>query len=225
MGGGGFDGLLVTLRKSQSPNIRRTALHDFFDACLPDTMKQLPVYVHHIYILLDPISSIELIRLVEHHADDDSNDSDLQDALSASLDYLCSKHEAFTIQPGTLPTLKSLPETKWADFSPPKDTAAYPTRRLRLRGLRAQWRQSHQSPTRLVRRVRFTDIGSPDTEEEYVAAPETISRGEMGRSLSAESREEWFLAPEEQGGTVERGKSVAALLREGKLKENAVVDI
>jgi hypothetical protein len=47
----------------------------------------------------------------------------------------------------------------------------------------------------------------------------------MGRSMSAESREEWFVAPEEQEGNVERGKSAAALLRERKLKENAVVDI
>jgi hypothetical protein len=188
-------------------------------------MKQLAVYIHHIYILLDPISTAELIRLLEERFDVDGNDSDLQDALSASLEYLYSKRDSLTNREGTLPNLKSLPETKWSTYSPPDKTSSHPSRRLRLRVLRAQWHKTHQPPARLFRKVRFSDIGSPETEEEYVIAPETMSRGELGRSLSSESRDEWFVAPEEQGGKVAKTKSVAALLREGNIEEEAVEDV
>lgn len=214
----------MTLRKFQSPNTRRKELHDFFDACLPETLKQLAVYIHHIYILLDPISTIELIRLLGERLESDGNDTDLQEAISASLKYLHSKHDSVTDRPGTLPNLKSLPETNWSVYAPPDTVASYPSRRLRLRVLRAQWHQSHQSPARLFRKVRFSDMGSPDTEE-YVTAPETISRGEMGRSLSSESRDEWFVAPEEQGGKVERTKSVSALIKDGNMEEEPVEEV
>ena len=84
--------------------------------------------------------------------------------------------------------------------------------------LRAEWRRSHQSPAKLFRKVRFIQTGTPDSEE-YFTALETVSRGSTGRSSSVESREEWFIAPEQPGGPVEPTKSVAGLLREGRLRE------
>ena len=62
---------------------------------------------------------------------------------------------------------------------------------------------------------------TPSTEE-FVTAPESSSRGSLRRSDSMESTDEWFIAAEEQGGPVERGKSVAGLMRERKMRAEAV---
>jgi hypothetical protein len=60
----------------------------------------------------------------------------------------------------------------------------------------------------------------------YVNASESLQA--IGRSLSNESREEWFVAPEDPGESVQRSKSVSGLLRAGMSRsehEMAVVDI
>jgi hypothetical protein len=210
---------LSHLRDSRSPNLKRKVLHDFFDACLPETMKQLPVYIHHIYMLLDPVSTNDLIHLLEQHLDLSSftsSDSDLHDAFNTSLSYLNSKRESLAIRPGKLPSFTSLDESNWSVFEP---IEGFPTRRARLRILRAQWLKSRTSPSKLLRKVRFTIQPTITEDSEFVTAPEEPwERRSSGRSSSTDSREEWFVAPEEQGGPVEPGKSVAGLLREGRIK-------
>ena len=60
-----------------------------------------------------------------------------------------------------------------------------------------------------MRKVRFASTEGVGTEKWY-AAPEGMGR------RGSEGKEEWFVAKEEQdGGDVERGKSVRGLLREG----------
>ena len=218
LGGGGFEGLLSRLRESQLPNLKRKALKEFFDACLPATMKQLPDYIHHVYMLLDPLSTMDLIRLVEHYINSltDNSDSELRAGLTSSLKYLTSKHESLAIQPGRLQSLLKIPEEQWS--TPPSERPHdYPCRRLRLQTLRREWRQSHQNPAKLIRKVRFSVSATAETSgtEEYVTAPETMpTRESVERTSSSESREEWHTAPDIPDELFERGKNVAGLLRE-----------
>jgi hypothetical protein len=192
------------LRELQSPNLRREALQNFFDACLPETMKQLPNKIHRIYMLLDSISTIDLIRLLEHRKDklleDKDTDPEVLDAVISSLTFLNSKRESIAIRTGTLPALKLLPETEWVAPSSSQKRLEQSTRRDRLRRLRAQWRQTRQSPSRLLRKVRFAQgSDSPDTEE-YVTAPETMSSLSKVKSSASDSSEVWFVARESQSG-------------------------
>ena len=217
-GGGGYDGLLHRIREAPSPDLKRKALEDFFDAALVPTLTELPSYIHHIYILLDPVSTLDLIYILETHP---SDDEDVKSAISTSLSFLLSKRDSIPLRPSKLPPLRSLPESKWSTYSPPTPLADQPTRRARLRILRAQWRKTQQAPSQTIRRVRFSD---PSEEDEFVTAPESFSRSSLGRSSSAESREEWFVAPDESGGPVERAKSVAGLIREGKMREEAIIE-
>ena len=213
-GGGGFDGLLSVLREAKTPDKRRIALQEFFDAILPETMKSLPEYIHHIYILLDPISTTYLIQILERHQP--NYDEEIKSAIATSLAFLFTKRDSLLLKKGILPTVKSLPASNWTQI---ETTTKFPTRRVRLRVLRKQWQDSHILSPKLVRKVRFT--ATPSTEE-FVTAPESSLRGSRGRSESMESRDDWFIAPEEQGGPVEQGKSVAGLLREGRMREEAV---
>ena len=182
-------------------------------------MKQLPIYIHHIYMLLDPVSTNDLIHLLEQQLDLSSvasSDSDFQEALNTSLSYLNSKRESLAIRQGKLSSLMALDESNWSTIEP---IEGFPTRRLRLRILRAQWRKSRTSPTKLLRKVRFTMQPTVTEDSEFVTAPEEPwERRSSGRSSSTDSREEWFVAPEEQGGPVEPGKSVAGLLRERRIR-------
>ena len=57
------EGLLVSLRKPQSPNLKGFFLEDFFKACRVESLTSLPTYIHRIYILLDPISTVALIAI------------------------------------------------------------------------------------------------------------------------------------------------------------------
>ena len=213
-GGGGYDGLLHHLRYARTPEDRRKALEDFFDACLPITLKELPGRIHHIYMLLDPLSTLVLYRLLEDRKGDD--DEEIVAAISLALSYLSSKRDTLPLQLGELPSLRTLPDTKWSTYIPPTSTSS--TRRSRLRAMRAQWRQARSSPSQIVRKVRFSD---GQEEDVFVTAPETFSRFSVRRTPSSESKEEWFVAPEEEGGEVELAKSVGGLIREGKLKEEA----
>ena len=90
-GGGGFDGLLSVLRETKTPDKRRIALRDFFNAALPETIKSLPEYIHHIYILLDPISTIYLIQILERQQP--NYDEEVQSAITTSLTYLHTKRD------------------------------------------------------------------------------------------------------------------------------------
>jgi hypothetical protein len=211
---GGLEGLLSTLRQPQSPTLKSIALKEYFDRCLETGIVSLPSYIHRIYILLDPISTRALIHILQQINRHTS--PECLTALQSSLTYLQSK-----LPPDTnkLPIVKSHNESDWHTLLP---TNEHPTRRTRLHILREQWLQSRQSPARLVRKVRFTD-DSPD--EEFVNAPESLQA--IGRSLSNESREEWFVAPEDPGESVQRSKSVSGLLRAGMSQseqEAAVVD-
>lgn len=179
-------------------------------------MKSLPEYIHHIYILIGPINTKYLIQILERYQP--NYDEEVKSAITTSLSYLLTKRDSLPFKKGILPTLKSLSTSNW---TPVQTTTDFPTRRLRLRILRKQWRESRTPPSTHVRKVRFT--ATPSTEE-FVTAPESFSRGSLVRSESIESGDEWFVAPEEQGGPVERGKSVAGLLREGRMREEAVVD-
>ena len=205
-GGGGFDGLLSVLRDTQSPNLRRKALSDFFDAVLPETLKQLPTYIHHIYILLDPISTITLLSLLTHALSLTPQDTDVHEALTTALTYLTTKHDCLASLQSNLPSLLE----KSSDISPAGPEKQLTTRRHRLRQLRAEWRRTRAPPRTLVRKVRFAPTEGVGTEKWYLA-----DEGTGGRRGS-EGKEEWFVAKEEQdGGELERGKSVRGLLREG----------
>jgi hypothetical protein len=139
-----------------------------------------------------------------------------------ALSYVTAKRNAIPFQRGSLPPLLGLADTKWSTYSPPTPSSKQPTRRTRLRVLRAQWRKSHQSPSQIVRHVHFTD---PAEEELFYTAPETISRtGSLARTSSSESRDEWYVAPETASEEVERTKSVAGLIREGKMQEEAIAE-
>jgi hypothetical protein len=215
-GSGGFDGLLSALREAKTPDKRRVVLRDFFDALPPETMNSLPDYIHHIYILIGPINTKYLIQILELHQP--NYDEEVKSAITTSLSYLLTKRDSLSFKKGILHTLKSLSTSNW---TPVQTATDFPTRRLRLRILRKQWRESHTPPSTHVRKVRFT--ATPSTGE-FVTAPESFSRGSLSRSESSESGDEWFIAPEELGGPVERGLSVAGLLREGRMREQAVVD-
>ena len=196
----------------KTPDKRRIALREFFNAVLPETIKSLPEYIHHIYILLDPISTKHLIQILQHHQ---PHYQEVQSALT----YLLSKRDSLPLKKGTLPMLKSLASSNWTAVQPTTD---FPTRRTRLRILRKQWRESHIPPAKLIPKVHFTNT-TPSTGK-FVTPPESFSRASMGRFSSAESSDEWFIAPEEQGGPVLPGKSVAGLFREGRMREEAVVE-
>jgi len=229
-GGGGFDGLLIHLRAPPSPNLRRKLLKEFFDACLPKTLKQLSSYIRRIYMLIDPLSTMDLIRILESQLQtfesEEAPDTELTTAIKTSLEYLNSKHESLAIRTGRLPPLKHLPEKDWSSHSPSPiiETLIPSSRRSRLRKLRTQWRQSAEpSIAKLVKKVRFqtktamiSEANSPETPgTRYVDAPEEPpSLGAVGRAISSDSgREEWFVAPESAGEKVEPAKSVGGLLR------------
>lgn len=215
------------LRELQSPNLKRKALKQFFDACLLNTMKQLPDYIHHIYMLLDALSSMTLIHLVEQRLKIVQEDAytDVHNALSTSLSYLTSKRGSLALQPGNLARLLELPGTEWASLpkdSKPKELQDQPSRRLRLRALRNEWRSSHQAPAKLLRKVHFPPHVENEPEE-FFTAPETVSTIEsLERASSSESREEWFTAPEAPDEAMEPSKSVAGLLKDGTISEQAV---
>jgi len=172
-------------------------------------------------MLLDPISTLDLIHILETHPSND--DKEIQPVIATALTYLTSKRDSIPLRKGKLPPLRSLPETKWSNYTLAAPSTDQPTRRTRLRILRASWRQSHQAtPSQILRKVRFSD---PAEEDEFVTAPESMSApAPLGRSSSSESKEEWFIAPEAAGGEVERAKSVAGLIREGKLREERIAE-
>jgi hypothetical protein len=216
-------------------------------------------------MLLDPISTGELILLVEGRIQRDRESrldemkrglgggdlvgqgegeeegTGLEKSYSMALEFLFSKREACIFHPGRLHHLKSLPLTEWSPQSPipqepiaqsppsahlPADSTPSPTRRTRLRLLRSQWRISHPSPAKLVRRVRFAageGVFDEETGEEYVTAPERMSLGSRSSSIDS-SLEEWFVAPQEQREQVERARSVGGLIREGRIREEGVVE-
>lgn len=267
LGGGGFEALLSQLRNPQSSNQKRKLLKDFFDSALSSTMEKLPDYVQRIYMLLDPISTGELISLVEgrvrisqegntdrrrnvndgvakegqersdfNHGKEEENA--LATAYSIALAFLFSKREACIFHPGRLTHLKTLPPKQWSaeglfpqspttsDQPRTESPGSFPTRRTRLRLLRSQWYISHTSPAKLVRRVRFAGgegVFDEETGEEYVTAPERMSLGSRSSSLDS-NMEKWFVAPQEQSDNVERARSVGGLIRQGRTREEAVVE-
>jgi len=203
--GGGFDGLLSILRDSPSPSLRRKALMDFFDAVLPETLKQLESYIHHIYILLDPISTTTLISLLQTQLTT-SQDSDVTSSLTTSLTFLTSKHDALATTQHVLSDLLSVPDERW---TPPSNNDQLTTRRHRLRQLRAEWRRTKLAPGKLIRKVRFAH--EEGGTERWFAASEGVGGAPVGRTRRSECEggrsegEEWFEAMEEPGGKVERG--------------------
>ena len=178
-------------------------------------------------MLLDPISVNDLIRLLEQllesreakaedHDNEAENHNSVHEALTSALSYLTLKREYLVIKKGKLPEAKSLQETNWTTYSKPTTTVqGLPTRRTRLRTLRAQWRTSRQSPSKLIRKVRFT---TDDLQEEVVDAPETPRKPMVGRSSSTDSRDEWFTAPEEPIESIETGESLSEFLGESGIK-------
>ena len=162
----------------------------------------------------------------------------LATAYSMALAFLFSKREACIFHPGRLTHLKTLPPTQWSpeELIPQssntsqqprtESTSSLPTRRTRLRLLRNQWYISRTSPAKLVRRVRFAGgegVFDEETGEEYVTAPERMSLGSRSSSLDS-STEEWFVAPQERSDNVERARSVGGLIRQGRMREEAVVE-
>ena len=184
-------------------------------------MKELPDQIHRIYMLLDPLSTLDLIHILETHTSQD--DPEMKTVISSALSYLTSKRDSIPLRRAILQPIRSLPETRWSTYTPPKPSPDQPTRRTRLRILRAQWRKSHQSPSQMIRKVHFSGP-DPEDDEEFYNAPETMSRVSLGRSSSSESREAWFIAPETTGGEVEPAKSVAGLIRDGKMSEEAIAE-
>ena len=216
------EGLLAALRKPQSPNLKGFLLEDFFKACHVERVTLLPTYIHRIYILLDPISTVVLVAIVQQllkQYNMDKNAKACVVSLNEALSYLESHSP---IHPGKVADLLLKDKAKWLPL--PLKLMDYTTRRirfreLRFRELRAEYIQSHQRTSPLVRQVRFTaELPSPGSE--YVTAPENIP----SRSLSSESSNEWFVAPEVQGETVQRSKSVSGLLR-SSTKDREVTDL
>ena len=230
VGGGGFDELLPHLRRTQTSNLRRNALKDFFGACLPDTLKQLSSYIQRIYMLLDPLSRMDLIRILESQLQslnaEEHPDNNVASEIEASLEYLNSRPESLDIRIGKLPPLKLLPENDWTSETPisPSIETQHPlaSRRTRLRKLRSQWRQSSEPISKLARKVRFQtttsdSVGdSPETPaSKYVDAPEEPPRlSDLGRAVSVESgRDEWFIAPESSEEKIAPARTVGGLLK------------
>ena len=92
------------MRETKTPDKRRIALQDFFNAALPETFKSLPEYIHHIYILLDPISTIYLIQILERQQP--NYDEEVQSAITTSLTYLHTKRESFPLKKRNPPHAK-----------------------------------------------------------------------------------------------------------------------
>jgi hypothetical protein len=207
---GGIEGLLSRLRQPQSPNLKGRVLQEFFDACLDESIISLPSSIHRIYILLDPISTFTLLRLIQQQIErcQDSGKEDCLVALDASLSFLRSRS---SIRPEKVSTLQSLNESDWRKK---EETHDHPSRRTRLRKLRAEWIKTRQSAALLIRKVRFAVKDPESPEEEFVTAPESMPSA--SRTSSSESREEWFVAPEVQGDVLERAKSVGGLLKDNK---------
>jgi len=225
---GGLGELLVLMRKTQSPNLRRRVLSQFLDAALPATLVKLPEYINHLWMTMDPLTATDLAKHLEAIKSTATSNasiehsSSLVEALEQALEDIYSNPRYY---PPTVWPLRS--DTLWEGVPTRKPVRV--TRRERLRVLRKQWWDTHQAPAVLVRRVRFVptlgdsvDAGEEDDGDVFYTATE----GTISRSGSTDSsKDEWFVAPEEEGEELVRGRSVGGMVREGRrLWEGTVAD-
>lgn len=226
--GGGLDELLTLMRKTQTPNLRRKVLSQFLDAALPDTLVKLPEYIQRLWMIMDTLTITDLAKHLEAMKSTAISNADLEqssglkEAIQQTLEYIYSKPHYY---PPTVWPIRS--DRLWEVASARKQVRI--TRRERLRVLRKQWWDTHQSPAVLVRRVRFVptlgdSVGGAEEDDGDVFY--TATEGTISRSGSTDSsKDEWFVAPQDEGEELVRGRSVGGLVREGvRLREEAVVD-
>jgi hypothetical protein len=202
---GDYDELFYKLRQPQTPNQRRNVLQVFFNNSPPEIISDLPNRLHRICMLLDPISIISLIHILESQSPSTPSTTA---ALSTSLSYLLSKPSYKAVKLDNLRNILSLPSAKWSPSpTPPLPSGVHTSRRERLRVLRAQWYKAHATPH--GKKVRF----QPQVSEGYVTASEGAS---TKPEESVDSGVEQWFSVSDDGDETGRGLQRVSVEQGGK---------